>query len=709
MEPGTTTWEVDLAPGLAATPPAVSGETVVVGDAAGVLRAFDRNGAPRWERQLDEANGAVLHDTWTPVIIDGIVVTGGKTGSGANRPGVAVGVDLNDGAVRWRLENLDDRPEATVLQRVVTDGRLAVTVLGDVVYALDPASGRPRWTTPLGDALSSYFQAWAIDELVVVSRTTRGFNTWAGTGSYTVALDAVSGVERWRFDEGTVALASLADGTLVHVLPVPYAAQEPRVLAGINPADGTRRWSVDGPLGRGFYGLVVSGGTIITVAGDEVAAFESGPNGEVLWRESIDGVLTTQPVVIDRALVVAGQQTADDLAFVRAYDLTDGTVGSEWTGTAGSPVALGVLADGELTVAVDPADNAIAGRLVAVRLGLESGPEDTSALFGIPTPTEALTAKNAAYAAVILALLMVLVAIPTTLFNTALEQRLGRPAPDHLVPTHALRSVARRWGPVAAYTVLGAVMFSLLEPEWGANPATVVTGASFWVVLVVFMALGIAATARQERVRYGTSTGRPVLSFKTLFFAALCVGGSRAIAFVPGFLYGVIVSYRTETKFSDRDEADIARLTVSAGFLLAIAAWLALGPFEDAFGTSGLRSLPTGVSAALFLGGVEAALIGLLPLHLLPGATLRRHHPIFWKALWAMSGFLFVLALLRPGLASAHSRSTGLILVGAAVYGGIAVVFWGLTTRHAARVASVGANPAPTDEPADREVDVAPS
>ena len=641
----------------------------------------------------------MLHDTWTPVIIDGIVVTGGKTGSGANRPGVAVGVDLNDGAVRWRLENLDDRPEATVLQRVVTDGRLAVTVLGDVVYALDPASGRPRWTTPLGDALSSYFQAWAIDELVVVSRTTRGFNTWAGTGSYTVALDAVSGVERWRFDEGTVALASLADGTLVHVLPVPYAAQEPARPRRYQP--GRRDSSLVGR--RSPRAGLLRLGRVRRHDHHRCGRRGGGirvrrPMARCSGGRASTGSCTTQPVVIDRALVVAGQQTADDLAFVRAYDLTDGTVGSEWTGTAGSPVALGVLADGELTVAVDPADNTIAGRLVAVRLGLESGPEDTSALFGIPTPTEALTAKK-----------------------RGLRGRDPGPSdgarghPDNPVQ-HCARTapgeagsrssrpdahVAKR-GPavelVAAYTVLGAVMFSLLEPEWGANPATVVTGASFWVVLVVFMALGIAATARQERVRYGTSTGRPVLSFKTLFFAALCVGGSRAIAFVPGFLYGVIVSYRTETKFSDRDEADIARLTVSAGFLLAIAActrWPVRGH---------VRNLGSAVPADWRLGRLVPGRRRSGPdrpasVAPTPGATLRRHHPIFWKALWAMSGFLFVLALLRPGLASAHSRSTGLILVGAAVYGGIAVVFWGLTTRHAARVDSVGANPAPTDEP----------
>ena len=344
--------------------------------------------------------------------------------------------------------------------------------------------------------------------------------------------------------------------------------------------------------------------------------------------------------------------------------------------------------------------------LVAIQLGLDFGPEDTSTLFGIPTPTEALTAKNAAYAAGILALLMVLVAIPTTLFNTALEQHLGRPAPGDFAPS-ALRSVLWRWGPVTAYTVVGAVMFSLLEPQWGANPATVVTGASFWVVLVVFMTLGIVVKARQERLRYQTSTGRPVLSFKTLLFAALCVGGSRAIAFVPGFLYGVIVSYQTETEFSDRDEADIARLTVGAVFLLAIAAWIALDPFERAFGTSGLRSLPTGVSAALFMGGVEAVLIGLLPLRLLPGATLRRYHPMFWRALWAMSGFLFALAMLRPGLASAHSRSTGLILVGAAVYGGFAVAFWGLTTRR--RLLRLRRQPRADEGRAGADMDVAPS
>jgi hypothetical protein len=233
-----------------------------------------------------------------------------------------------------------------------------------------------------------------------------------------------------------------------------------------------------------------------------------------------------------------------------------------------------------------------------------------------------------------------------------------------------------------AYTVFGAVLFSLLEPTWGANSATLVTAISFWVALIMLTSLEIGMTAAHERVRYKVNSGRAVFSFATLVFAGLCVAGSRAIAFVPGYLYGVLISYETDTELTEKDQADIARSIAGAVLAVAVLAWFALAAFEDAFGSSGLGSLPTAIAAGLFMAGVESLLIGLLPLRLLPGAVLRRHHPIVWKMLWAASGFLFALALLRPGLASAHGRSTWWILGGAAIYGTVAVAFWWITTRR---------------------------
>jgi len=719
-------WTVDFSAGENMTPPVISGDTVVIGDGDGVLGAFERDGSERWQQQLEDAAGNPLEDVWTPVVVGGVVVTGGTTGELYSRAPVAVGVDLEDGSVLWRFQRFDYGPymfaPAVAPQQLTTDGRLVFTASQATVYALDPATGRPRWTADVPAHISSYWKLRVIGDLLLASRA----SVAVLSTSPTIALEPSTGRQRWEFEGEVVHTAGGFGELMVLELITPGRSGAPRSLVALE-RDGTRRWSIPAGKGSGALGMASVGDTVVTVSQEELLVFDAGPDGAVRWRvqsrenlgerfndlRSVE-VFSTPPLIIGDTLVVGGFLSfspLDDTAFVRAYDLADGTVLSEWRPDGdGAPIGLDHFEDGELAIVVAP--GRVGERsLVALDLASASRPadDDAPALLGIPSPSDALTAKNAAYAAGILAALLVLVAIPTTLFNSALDQHLEalqryrlRRRSRRAVATDETAAPPRdrsRWTPVLVYSVIGAVLFSLLEPSWGANSATVVTAVSFWVALAVLTSVGIGVTAGHERARYQASTGRPVFSFATLAFAALCVAGSRAIAFVPGYLYGVLVSYRTATKLTESDEADIQLKSAVAVLTVAACGWGALDVFEDAFGTSGFGSLPTGVAAGLFMAGVETLLIGLLPLPLLPGELLRTHHPVAWKGLWATSAFLFILAVLHPGIASAEARSTGWVLAGAAVYGSIAVGFWWFTSRR-------GATPAPvTEEPASPALD----
>ena len=241
------------------------------------------------------------------------------------------------------------------------------------------------------------------------------------------------------------------------------------------------------------------------------------------------------------------------------------------------------------------------------------------------------------------------------------------------------------WGRPAGlglYLVVSAVLYSGLQPGWGFNWATWVSALAFLVTLALTTAISLGVTVAGLRRRPEGAGGHPVVEFRTLVIAAICVARPRLIGFVPGYLYGIVARFEADEESAEVHQAATIRGASVVVLASSVGAWFVVGPLRSlAGGHHPLVGLPAAIAAGLFMGGVESLMIGLLPIELLPGATLPKHHRHAWKLLWGAGGFLAALALFRPGLVNAQGRSAWLILAAAVVYAGGAVAFWALTRR----------------------------
>ena len=87
-------------------------------------------------------------------------------------------------------------------------------------------------------------------------------------------------------------------------------------------------------------------------------------------------------------------------------------------------------------------------------------------------------------------------------------------------------------------------------------------------------------------------------------------------------------------------------------------------------------------AAGTFIVGVDALVIGLIPIRLFAGHELREMRPRTWVACWVGGAFLFALVLLRPGLATGETRSTWVTLGFAAAFAIGVLVSWRRSVRR---------------------------
>lgn len=165
----------------------ISGQPVLVDDAVcftggtfdspdgGTLYAVDANsGLERWRFNY----GAV--DTWvaSPTVLDGMVFIGSDT---------LYALDAITGQERWRFEGEADTgfaPPAAASGTVYAQG-------GRAIHALDPASGESPALFTASEYLSTLVPSIAHDTVFAGSSDGRFY-----------AIDAASGLERWRFTTG---------------------------------------------------------------------------------------------------------------------------------------------------------------------------------------------------------------------------------------------------------------------------------------------------------------------------------------------------------------------------------------------------------------------------------------------------------------------------------------------------------------------------
>jgi len=336
----------------------------------------------------------------------------------AGRTGEVAGSGPTDKPdVRWRVPILDDHyfsPEAMV----ATNGSIIVTGWGDYLedaegtmagyaFVIDAASGRERWrfrfegpeaenyvSAPVVTGDTVYLGVSSQRVVVVTACPDEGcFGTpepWPDnheTG-FVVALDAATGVERWRVPTNGSASTSpiVAAGML-------YVGSGDGTLLALDAQSGQQRWrwqatGEDAGAGAPWMGAPAAAGNTVFVVGEnppgDGALFAlDAYAGTEQWQFSVAGAILSDPIATgetvfieettiyprDRNVVGSGRETRQ----LHALDATTGA--ARWSVQRGGTLAVG---DG-LVFLLDQVD--MAWSLTALDVGTGSEQWSVSGTF----------------------------------------------------------------------------------------------------------------------------------------------------------------------------------------------------------------------------------------------------------------------------------------------------------------------------------------
>ncbi|HEX8004241.1 MAG TPA: FGLLP motif-containing membrane protein [Mycobacteriales bacterium] len=371
-----------------------------------------------------------------------------------------------------------------------------------------------------------------------------------------------------------------------------------------------------------------------------------------------------------------------DVAVTDALRIADVVVpGAASPGPTAAPAAPGAA----------PGATRAPGRLAAAPGPVDPPPGRSTFSHALPSASEVpLDARTLLVNALLTALLMVLIAFPSELFNSTLEKHYDEVRGWFGLRRERRRAAERPRGQRVAmflgYAAAAAVLYALLDRDAGLDGRT----ARLWfglLVGIVVVTLTFGAAALLYHRRRGSRGAIEVLP-GTLLVAVACVVVSRLTEFEPGYVYGIVGGYAFAKALPARDEGRAAVL--SAGWVLAAAllAWLVWQPVNAA-AEDGSAGLPLGLLdttlAAIAIGGVQGLVVGLLPLRSLPGHAIARWDRRVWAAAYGLVLFVFLTLLLHPssGFGADTHPVPFFTWLGLFVgFGAVSVAFWGYFARR---------------------------
>ncbi|HET7738184.1 MAG TPA: FGLLP motif-containing membrane protein [Tepidiformaceae bacterium] len=240
----------------------------------------------------------------------------------------------------------------------------------------------------------------------------------------------------------------------------------------------------------------------------------------------------------------------------------------------------------------------------------------------------------------------------------------------------------RTLGELGVVLVLTGAVYAFLEPSIGFNKAT--------GVLLVAAILGSAGVTYASEgleailTRRWTGTRTAVRAYPlAVGVAALSVVVSRLLRISPGVMYGFFASTVTygPADLDSRRTGRLALISVGAGLLLAVGAWLAVGPVRDMESDAFLALALEATLVVIFIEGLETLAVGLIPLGVTDGGKIYRWSRWPWIALVFFCSFVAWHVLfgvereLFGGLREAQSL-TILAVFGVYTAASLALWFW---------------------------------
>ncbi len=269
-----------------------------------------------------------------------------------------------------------------------------------------------------------------------------------------------------------------------------------------------------------------------------------------------------------------------------------------------------------------------------------------------PPARIALSLRSVLLSAAIAAIVLILLAFPSQLFNATLQEHyeevrrwfhLTRPLSE------VVKDVNQR-ALFPIFLVAGGLLFALITPDFGFNRSTLalVLGLAIAVAVVT---LGFAAPTFFYYLHHYKDRGQVLVMPGSVLVAAVCVLVSRVLRFEPGYLYGLLAIFVFHHESDAKTEGKLAAVSALLVIVLAIVTWVARIPLTGLTqkSPSFLALVAEAALGGAFVIGVESVLVGLLPMRFLDGARIKGWNTWAWLALFLFGIFTAVQVLIQPG------------------------------------------------------------
>jgi hypothetical protein len=315
-----------------------------------------------------------------------------------------------------------------------------------------------------------------------------------------------------------------------------------------------------------------------------------------------------------------------------------------------------------------------------------------STLSTLPTVTKALTVRGALWAAAVTVVLVLLVAFPTHLFNTATGEGANRARewwakrrPKLPAQLKRAREVEYKGWPLAAAGVLiASLISSFVDPAFGFNASSV---RVFLSILTSFL---LDAVAGWFLLIYLVRRARPhtpaTFNFSpaSLLVVVAAVVFTRVTGFAPGIIFGLVAGVAFGAVLATAEKARIAMVGLGYSFVVAVIGWVGYSAINATIGahpSAGIVFVQETLSS-MAIGGIAALPIALIPLRGLTGFDIFRWNRWVWGGAYAIGllGFFIVLMPLPFSWAGVHINLIVWIAV-YVVYGLAAVTAWLIVVR----------------------------
>ncbi len=307
---------------------------------------------------------------------------------------------------------------------------------------------------------------------------------------------------------------------------------------------------------------------------------------------------------------------------------------------------------------------------------------EPSVLSSLPTVPQAFTVPNLLWAAGGTVVLVLLIAFPSYLLDSASEKGIerfdawrARRRPVKTVaaePTKPATGIGWRTLPLAALGIAAASLISsFIDPGFGFSLAGVRVFLSFFVsFLLDAVAAWFLLIWFVRRTSPGTSA-----SFRfapaSLVVVVIAVLFTRLTGFQPGIVFGLVAGVAFGAVLADTVKARVALLGLGYSFVLGLVGWFGYSAVVGGAGAhpSSLVVFFEELLAAMAIGGIAALPISLIPLRGLLGGEI-----FAWKkSVWAVAYSLGLLAFFLVLMPKPFSWAT--VNLSVWVWGGLFVAY----------------------------------